>query len=305
MTEAKMTLVFQDEDGAERSYEATFPVGRGKFEQGERRLSHEVTADLIVATQSRAVPKHNATAQAWLIFPCAKYDFADFDDVYNCRELWRELCNLVLSVEHDLADANGYKDLEPATPPDFEDDEAVESLYHLHRRKMEHLNRSVYELIKVQDLVNRLLHEGLGGDLVATNSPSWEREELNRTNVKKGIDRKAANGELSAAVRTAILDAVAVPSQVPQHDIVVRYRNRLTHHVNPSVDYSMFYAKPLSREFQPIRDEHGNITRWVRPLYSVPPVDFTFAELHRAYMDYFDAVVAMLDQLADIGALRR
>jgi hypothetical protein len=300
-----MTLVFEDEDGTQRSYEAVVPVGRGKFEQGERRLTQEFAADLIVATQARSEPKHNATARAWLRFPDGSYDFSIFDDVYNAQELWRELSNLVLSAEHDLADANGYKQLEPATPPNFEDDEAVERLYHLHRRKMEHLNRCVYALIKVQDLVNRLLHESLGGDLVPTGSAAWERNELHRSNVTKGIERKAAAGEVSAADQTTIVDALALPAQVSHGEIVNRYRNRLTHHVNPSVDYSMFYSKPRSREPEPIRDAHGNVRSWVRTFYSVPPVDFTFADLYVAYTEYFDAVVTMLDRLSSVGVLRR
>ncbi len=299
-----MTLVFKDEDGSERSYEAFFPVGRGKSEPGERRLSREVTVDLIVATQVRAEPKHNTTARAWLEIPSATYDFSVFDDLYNSKELWREFCNIVLSVEHDLADANGYKDLEPITPPQFGDDDAIEGLYYLHRRKMEHFNRAVYELIKVQDLVNRLLHEGLGGNLVSTSSPTWERDELFRVNVMKGMDRKAATGELSAAVRSAIVDALVLPTQASHHDVVMRYRNRLTHHVNPSVDYSMFYAKPRSREPEPLRDAQGNITWWVRN-YGGSPIDFTFAELNRAYTEYLDSVVAMLDRLAAIESLRR
>lgn len=305
LTQAKMTLVFKDEDGAERSYQSTFPVGRGAVEQGERRLLHEITADLIVATQDRAKPKHNRTSRAWLEFPGATYDFAVFDDVYNSQELWRELCNLVLSVEHDLVDANGYKDLEPTTPPQFEDDDAIEGLYHLHRRKMEHFNRAVYQLIKVQDLVNRLIHEALGGDLVSTNFPTWESDQLLRANVMKGIERKASNGELSVAVRNAIVDALALPNQASHHDVVMRYRNRLTHHVNPSVDYGIFYAKPRSREPEPIRDANGQITSWVRTVYGRPPIDFTFSELNRAYTEYLDAVVAMLDRLAVIESLRR
>lgn len=195
-----------------------------------------------MATQFRAEHKHNATARAWLEFPSAADEFAAFDDIYNSQELWRELCNLVLSVEHDLADAKGYKDLEPAISPKSGDDEAVESLYHLHRRKMEHFNRAVYKLIKVQDLVNRLLHEALGGNLVATDLPTWEKNTLTRKNIAKELDRKAANKQLEEGVRNAIVDALALPTLVPHHNITNEYRNRLTHHITPSVDYSMFYA---------------------------------------------------------------
>jgi len=37
------------------------------------------------------------------------------------------------------------------------------------------LNQAVQDLIKVQDLVNRLLHESLGGNLVDTAKDDWER----------------------------------------------------------------------------------------------------------------------------------
>ena len=36
------------------------------------------------------------------------------------------------------------------------------------------------KLIKAQDLVNRLLHESLGDDLVDTSNPDWEEVSLRR-----------------------------------------------------------------------------------------------------------------------------
>jgi hypothetical protein len=99
---------------------------------------------------------------AWLNFPAGSHDFSEFHNIYNSQELWRELTNLVLGAEHDLSDAQGFKLLEPTPTPDLDQDDEIEKLHYLHRRKMEQLNRSVYSLIKVQDLVNRLLHESLG-----------------------------------------------------------------------------------------------------------------------------------------------
>jgi len=46
------------------------------------------------------------------------------------------------------------------------------------------LNRAVYELVKVQEIVNRLLHESLCGDLVDTGKPDWERNQLTRDNAR-------------------------------------------------------------------------------------------------------------------------
>ena len=305
MARAKLTLTFENEGERPRIYETEVTVEREKFEAGERRLAKELGADFTVATESRPEPKHNARVFGWLEFPQGSHDFLAFDDVYNGRELWRELTNLLLSAELDLTDAQSYKRLEPLTAPDFEDPEAVENVYYLHSEKMNHLNRCVYSLIKVQDLVNRLLHETLGGDLVSTTSPDWDRNELRRDNVMRGIDAKVANGELSASDAGTILDALGKPGRTLHQETVVTYRNRLTHHVNPSVDYAMFYSKPFSRTGDPVVDDHGNVKGFVRMLYSIPPIDFSFSDLHVAFSEYLDAVVEMLDLLAGVSILRR
>jgi hypothetical protein len=55
-------------------------------------------------------------------------------------------------------------------------------------RKMNLLNQVVYALVKVQDMIYRLLHESLGGDLVDTSKPDWEESQLRRTPILKGLD---------------------------------------------------------------------------------------------------------------------
>ena len=49
------------------------------------------------------------------------------------------------------------KELESAQEPDLENDAAINDLYFLHDRKMTALDRAVYELVKVQEIVNRFL----------------------------------------------------------------------------------------------------------------------------------------------------
>jgi hypothetical protein len=102
--------------------------------------------------RDHAQPKHNAIAGKWLQFPKSKIDFSDWFNVRNAQSLRLELSNLVRGIEHDLEMARAFKELEPAEEPPFEADEAINNLHFLHSRKMEALDRAVYELIKVQDL---------------------------------------------------------------------------------------------------------------------------------------------------------
>ena len=89
------------------------------------------------------------------------------------------------------------------------------------------LNQSVHGLIKVQDIVNRLLHESLGGDLVDTSRPDWERTQLTHANVDEGLKAKCARGAISQAEFDAITHALAIPKNTPRADIANSYRNRL------------------------------------------------------------------------------
>ena len=182
MKTCTVTLLFADEAGDRREHTATVRVGRDSSPVGEARLFEELLGILKVSTHPRPPLRHNAVARKWLEFPKVSYDFTVeiFDNIRNTQELWLELCNLILSVEHDLHDAESFKALEPSQQPSFEDDEALERLHMLHRQKMDHLNRGVYGLIKVQDLVNRLLHEAFAGRLVRTDHPEWEKRFLTR-----------------------------------------------------------------------------------------------------------------------------
>jgi hypothetical protein len=75
------------------------------------------------------------------------------------------------------------------------------------------------------------------------------------------------------------------------------YRNRLTHHVRPSVDYPMFYSALESREGKVVGRRHMILAR--------SPVQYTFDQLISAYAEYLDAIVAMLEGLSQVEMLRR
>jgi hypothetical protein len=157
----------------------------------------------------------------------------------------------------------------------------------------------------VQDLVNRLLHESLGGDLVNTSKPRWEKSQLTRDNVETKLKAKLASGGISQGDYDAIAQALSIPNIVPNAQLAQAYRNRMTHHVRPSVDYSMFFSALESRVGEDIKDAQGNVKGKKFTLRSRPPVDYTFAELRVAYVDYLYGIVAMLEKLSQIDILRR
>ena len=193
------------------------------------------------------MPKHNAVARRWLDFPGKPVGFDKYFDIQNSQAMWLELANLIMGAEGDLILAVAFKALEPAQEPSFDDNAAINDLYYVHDRKMMLLNQTVHGLIKVQELVNRLLHESLGGDLVDTGKTDWERTELTREKALKGLAAKRDGGALSQSDFDAISQALAIPRNTPKGEIAGTYRRRLTHHVRPSVDYSMFFSALESR----------------------------------------------------------
>lgn len=305
MRQVELTLTFTDEDGTPREHNLRLQTPRGGSAEGEGRVAHHLFSELRVVMRDHAQPKHNAAAGKWLEFPKSKIDFSEYFDVRNAQSLWLELSNLVRGIEHDLEMARAFKDLELVEQPPFEDDEAINNLYFLHDRKMNALDRAVYELIKAQDLVNRLLHENLGGDLVDTSKPDWERTQLLRVNVEKGLRGKHAAGSISKADFDAIIAALQIPETTPHGDIAVGYRRKLMHHIRPSVDYAMFFSGLESREGEAVTDASGKVIGARHSLLSRPPAQYRFADLHGSLTEYLDAVVQMLQKLSEIEILRR
>lgn len=305
MRDVELAITFTDESAEARKHTLRLQTPRGGTPGGESRVAHHLFSELRVAMRDQIPPKHNAIAGNWLNFPKSKIDFSEWWDVRNSQSLWLELSNLVRGIEHDLDTARAFKELEPAEQPPIEDDDAINKLYFLHDRKMNALDRAVYELIKVQDLVNRLLHESLGGDLVDTGKPDWERTQLTRLNVEKGLEAKRALGALSPSDFNAVTVALQIPKATPHADIAVGYRRKLMHHIRPSVDYAIFFSGLEPREGEVMTDASGKVTGRRHVIRARPPVQYRFADLHGSLMEYLDAVVAMLQQLSEIEILRR
>lgn len=305
MRRTGLTITFTDENGQSRSESVELEAAYPSDIAAEHRVVHGLFAELKVTVGQQAAPKHNAVARAWLDAPTKPAGFEKYFDVRNSQALWLELTNLIMGAEGDLMLSAAFKALEPAQEPPFDDDAAINDLYYIHRRKMELLNQAVHALIKVQDLVNRLLHESLGGDLVDTSKPDWERTELTRANVKKGLASKCAGGGLEQSKLDAITLALAIPGNTPKAELAKTYRNRLMHHIRPSVDYSQFFSALESRMGEEVRDAQGKVVGKRHPLFPTPQAEYRFEDLHAAFSEYLDAVVSMLEQLSQLDILRR
>ena len=304
MRRVNVTITFKDEDGPARCESQDVESSYAPEPGGEHRLAHILFTELKVSIAEHTAPKHNALARGWLDFPKRSAGLEQHFDIWNSRAVWFELTNLVMSAEADLILAQAYKALEPPQEPSFDDDAAINDLYHIHDRKMILLNQSVHGLIKVQDLVNRLLHESLGGDLVDTSKPEWERTQLLRSNLEKGLETKYKAGLVSQSDFDAIVEALSIPENTPKGKMVRTYRNRLMHHLRPSVDYSIFFSALESREGEEIRNADGQIIGRRHTVRARAPVEYHFEELHGAFSEYLDALVAMLQKLSEIEILR-
>jgi hypothetical protein len=300
-----LTISFIDDNGTPRVENHSVETSYTPDDAGEHRLSFILATELKVMIGDQAAPKHNATALKWLEFPGRPEGIEQYFDIRNSQALWFELSHLVMGAEGDLALSQVYKSLEPAREPSFGDDIAINDLYYVHDRKMMLLNQAVQGLTKVQDIVNRLLHESLGGNLIDTSKPKWEKAGLMRDNVEKELRAKRALGTISQTDFDAISQALAIPVNTSTGDIVQAYRNRLIHHIRPSVDYAMFYSALDSRAGEEMRDAHGKVIGRKHTLLAQAPVQYTFHKLHAAYSEYLDAVVAMLEKLSQIEILRR
>lgn len=305
MTRIDFTITFTEDTGVARQETQTIETSYAPDHGGEHRIAHMLFAELKVSVEEQPVPKHNATALAWLNFPNQPAGFEHFFDIQNSKEVWRELASLIMGAESDLYRARMFKLLEPPQEPSFDNNIAINDLYYVHDRKMNLLNESVHALIKVQDIVNRLLHESLGGDLVDTNKPDWERTQLTRLNVKEGLKAKRASGLLSPADFDAITHALAIPTNTPKAQTARKYRNRIMHHIRPSVDYPTFFSDLEPRAGEELKNAQGKVIGRLHTLRNRPLVQYTFADLYAAFSEYLDAVVAMLQKLSQVAILRR
>lgn len=305
MSRIELSVSFSDPDGAKRDDRQEVQTSNTPDLAAEQRIARILFAELKVMPGPQDMPKHNAIALRWMDFPRQPASFTKYLDIQNSQAVWFELTNLIMGVEGHLALAKAFKALEPSQEPPFDDDAALNDLFYIHGRKISLLNQAVHDLIKVQDLVNRLLHESLGGDLVDATKPNWEQTQLIRANVETGLKSKLSAGLLSQTDFDEIDDALKIPKRTPKAKIALDYRNRLTHHIRPSVDHSIFFSAIQSRAAVEVKDAQGKRIGSQIAIKASPPIEYRFQDLHAAFSEYLAAVVAMLHKLSRVDILRR
>src|SRR5262249_4908044 len=122
-------------------------------------------------------------------------EIGSYYDAANCAWIWTEICNLLSSARIYLALARAYKEFEPAHSgkPGKEN----EVLYIMHLRKMDELHLAVKNIKKLEDMILRLIFEGLGASLegIDTSTDEWERQ-LTLEKVKDGLKAREGNQTL-------------------------------------------------------------------------------------------------------------
>src|ERR1700737_3211427 len=144
--------------GASQSFTDSISDERESSDEGKENLAREMFAELrkavSFANHGYALPDVGDLLQS----PSSTIRPSDpmaFIDRFNVPALWLEIRNTFTDLRYVLAQAKAYKDLEP--PSSLPSSNRL--CAYLHFEKMYRLNLAVFQLVKIQDLVVRLLQE--------------------------------------------------------------------------------------------------------------------------------------------------
>jgi hypothetical protein len=223
-------------------------------------------------------------------------------DRFNTREMWIEICHVLLRLRVLLATSRAYHDqeLEPSLNGNLEE-ESVR--WHLHLDKIERFELAVIMLGKVNELAARLVFERLGASLIPNldkTKPNWERD-LTWTNIKKGLAHKTGNSYLAAIPDDEYkkMQAIFDDFLMTENGTRIRaYRNKVVHRRTPSVDRPDLYTHLESRDWKPIADEAGSPKGWTRTIsLGHGAAEYVFTELYGDAVEMLRHYVECLERL--------
>jgi len=295
-TDINIHLDFSSSDGSLK-FEDSVHHERDSSTKGKEALAREIFAELRkavnLADYSKSLPETDDLMVAGRRGP--RTDAMAFLDMMNVPALWLEIHNTFLGLRYLLGQARAYKDLEPAGTTPISDSLCA----YLHFEKMHNLNLAMFQIVKIQDLVVRLLHEGFSGRLIDVDydEEGWEKD-LRLIDAKKGLKNLLNSGELSQSEHDEIMDALNIPAKSSRRSTVVKYRNRLAHGILASVDYPEIFTHVHDRAGEAMRDASG-IEKGRRYSISVgrSKPEFTFPELYAALVDYMSHIAELLNAL--------
>jgi len=298
-----MDLSFTSE-AEPRSFTDSLIHERASSDEGKENLARLIFAELRKEVFFSEYLANLPNVRDLLKSPTGAHRSGDplaFIDLFNVPGLWLEIANTFTDLRNLLAQAKTYKGLEPQ-----DSSPVLDSLCaYLHFEKMYRLDLAVFQIVKIQDLTVRLLHENFSGHLISVDydEEGWEKD-LRLSDAKKGLKRLAEKGELAQADCQAILAALDIPSKSTHQGTLVKYRNQIAHGIRPSVDYPELYTHLQDRAGKVIKDQSGNERARV---YSISAgqtrPDFLFLDLYTAFSDYMKHVAEMLEALKRIPIL--
>ncbi len=225
-------------------------------------------------------------------------------DLHNTQAVWMEISNTLIEAKYLSAEAHAYKDSEP--PETAEDEWSRYRRHHAHFEKMYRLNLAVLDLVKVQDLIARLLFESFGGELIQVDrtKDDWERD-ITLSASKKGLKRQLDDGKLKAGEYDRIMRALTPTPRPADEKIAVAYRNEVAHRIRPSVDYAYLYAYLQDREGKELRDATGRVTGKQYSVFGSPSrPKYYFKELYPALVGHMKSTIGIVRKLKRIPRFR-
>lgn len=301
MGKARLRIVFDSDDSAEFERIFEFPDLQDPKDRGfvASYIFSEVAAFSRWGQHFATLPNIDKLQRpVQQTFQPIELISGSYEDRVNTRAVWWDVLNVLLHVRALLAQAMAYDEQE-AVQRASNEPEAANLSWHCHLNKLEKFDSAVGNLGKICDLVARLVFERLGATLMDTNKRHWDRNlklsEIRDRLSDRNDPRVALLSDAEYQDLVKILDAFLSTDDVRK---TRNYRNRVTHHVRPSVDRTELYSRLESRKKTEILDENGKIKGWSIGFGGTPSVaEYSFADLRESAVKNFGYYISLLERL--------
>lgn len=225
---------------------------------GNREGTHEFSVEL--ADTGDAAPNHNwipfhleveaSVEGVWYKFLSDVPDHKALTAYHNFQEseqawIWFEIGNMLAEARIKLCRARGYKEIEAAFGAGAENRD--NRLRTVHLEKMDELHQALRSIKKLEDLILRLIFEGVGRAVpgIDPNNAHWERR-LTVERVENGVARREDNAVLKSLSDDEYDQLIGIVGDLDHNKFeemaqVWTYRHELEHRMPRSVDYAEMY----------------------------------------------------------------
>jgi hypothetical protein len=305
MVDVTMRIIFADGAAPAQTFEINEQLPEPRDIDSEKRmweyLARELKKETVFGPHYEALPVISDFLQsANQTFNMNEFSASTYFDRRNTLLTWYEISKAVTKSKFKLAESRAYKEIEQSLA---KSDAEREQLYRLHIPKMDCFNLATLNLVRIEDLLLRLLFENLGASLVPVDlkKPNWQRSvkwdkiidglkkrrgrsmswwERMRDRIAQLLGHSNANPHLEALTEEEfeavirILREFRSPHFTSQY---LRYRDRMTHGFMPYVDFAELYFSTEDRVGTPIFDSRGKRkgTKWrISAMSTTPEYEF-------------------------------